>query len=90
MRYFVTRFFFREGAIGGSIAYTQAFVNCLAFFAASRFTAAVACALADPAARLAALRNMLIKGFFMASPVVVYVSGSLYELGLFFVVRYLP
>jgi hypothetical protein len=54
------------------MASTQAFVNCLVFFAASRFTAAVACALADPATRLAALRNTLIKGFFMVSPVVVY------------------
>lgn len=72
MRYLVPRLLLREGAVGGSMASTQAFVNCLVFFAASRFTAAVACALADPATRLAALRNMLIKGFFMVSPVVVY------------------
>jgi len=34
-----------------------------------RFTAAVACARTDAAARLAALKKMLIKRFFMAAPV---------------------
>jgi len=57
-------FFFR-GAAPGISASVQALVTCLALFALSRFTAAVACARADPAILLALLRNMLINGFFM-------------------------
>ena len=68
--YFTAFFFLRGAAMGGKSAFVHAVVTCLALFAASRFTAAVACARADPAARLAALRKLLIKGFFMAAPLV--------------------
>lgn len=40
--YLAGRFFLRGGATGDSSAFVHAVVNCLAFLAASRFTAAVA------------------------------------------------
>ncbi|MEC5160253.1 MULTISPECIES: hypothetical protein [unclassified Janthinobacterium] len=64
--YFGVLFFFRGVAAAPSHASAQALLICRTFFAASRFTAAVACALADPAARFAALRNTLINGFFIS------------------------
>jgi hypothetical protein len=68
--YFRARFFLRGAASGDRSALVQAVVSCLAFFAASRFTAALAWALADPATLFAALRNMLINGFFMIAPTI--------------------
>ncbi len=63
--YFRARFFFTVAATGGNSASAQAVITCLTFFASLRFTAAVACAVADPAILFAPLRNMLINGFFI-------------------------
>jgi hypothetical protein len=70
--YFCIAFFLRGlrggGAGGvGTTASAQALVICRAFFAVSLFTDAVACARADPAILFAALRNMLINGFFITA-----------------------
>ena len=64
-RHFRLLFFLREAVEVGRNASVHAVVNCLVVLAASRLTAAVACALADPAILFAVLKNRLIKGFFM-------------------------
>ena len=58
-------FFFGVATVPGNSASVQAFDICLLFLAVSRFTAAVACALAEPATLLAPLRKTLKKGFFI-------------------------
>jgi hypothetical protein len=58
----------RADAAGGNTVLVQASINCFVFLVASRLTAAVACALAEPATLFAALKNMLINGFFISTP----------------------
>lgn len=63
--YFFNDFFLRGVAGLGARESVQALVACRVFLAASRLTAAVACALAAPAILLAPLKNMLMNGFFI-------------------------
>ena len=65
--YFRVVVFLRADETPGISASVQDLVICRAFFAASRLTAEVAGARAEPAILLAPLRNMLINGFFMAT-----------------------
>jgi hypothetical protein len=63
--YFLVALFFRGTATGETSASVHAFVISFAFFAVSRFTAAIACPLMVPAILFALLRKMLINGFFI-------------------------